>query len=128
MFRLRCVQLGSHRQAGEGIRLGTVRFLPRGVRRENYSKLDYFDLWLPLLAPSKELISQLHQSKVSFSTFSKRYRNELKKPEARQVVQLVAAMAKQMPVSVGCYCEDESKCHRSVLREVLHETAGEKVR
>lgn len=123
MLQLQAVQLGTPRQKGEGLRLGTVRFLPRGVRKEDYSRRDFFDLWLPLLAPSRELVTQMHQGKIAYATFSKRYRNELKRPEPRQVLQLVIAMARVQPVSVGCYCEDAARCHRTVLAEVLRESA-----
>ena len=117
--RLTTVQLGSPRKRGEGLRIGTVRFLPRGVRKEDYAELNYFDVWLPQLAPSRELLSQFKKSSISVRTFFARYRREMNSTEARQLIQLLAEVAQRTPIAVGCYCEDESKCHRSVLGKLI---------
>lgn len=121
---LRTVQLGSPRQSNDGLRIGAVRFLPRGVPKKDYARLDYFDVWLPTLAPSHELFAQLKATNISFETFFKRYRSEMEKTDARQTIQLLAEMAQRTPIAVGCYCEDESRCHRSVLRALIREAAG----
>ncbi len=126
-MQFRTVQLGTPRHPDEGLRLGTVRFLPRGVKKSDYAKLNYFDIWLPQLAPSASLIQGLKSGKLPFATFSKRYRKELQATDARQLVQLLASMAQHTPLSVGCYCEDESQCHRSVLGDVIRKASGASV-
>jgi uncharacterized protein YeaO (DUF488 family) len=119
---IRVVRLGTPRQPGEGLRLGTVRRPPRGVRKEDYASRDYFDLWLPDVAPSAALVSWA-QSKpftpVRWKAYARRYRAEMARPEARRLITLLAALSSQADFSVGCYCEDESRCHRSLLRELL---------
>ena len=125
-FWLKSVQLGSPRLPGEGLRLGTVRYLPRGVRKEDYARRNYFDVWLPLLAPSQELIRELKASRISMSTFARRYRSEMKRAEPQQVIRLIAHLAADTPLSIGCYCEQESRCHRSVLFELIREAGGTK--
>jgi uncharacterized protein YeaO (DUF488 family) len=122
--QIRTVQLGSPRQAREGIRIGTVRFLPRGVPRSEYSKRDLFDVWLPILAPSRELLKAFLAGKLSPVKFFQRYRREMAAPDARQVIELLAMMARRTPLSVGCYCDDESRCHRSALGKLIREAAG----
>ncbi|MBI3934487.1 MAG: DUF488 family protein [Acidobacteria bacterium] len=118
-FFLKSVQLGSARQRGEGLRLGTVRFLPRGVMKKSYARLNYFDIWLPTLAPSKELIRKARSSRMSTKTFFRRYRTEMKRTEQLQLIQLLARLATKTPVSIGCYCPDERVCHRSVLYQLI---------
>ena len=121
---IRVVRLGSPRAAGEGLRLGTVRRPPRGVRKEDYARLDYYDTWLPQLAPSNELVSWIRErsdSAAAWKQFEKRYRSELAAPDTRRLLELLAALSKHADFSVGCYCEDESRCHRSYLREILKE-------
>jgi uncharacterized protein YeaO (DUF488 family) len=120
---IRIVQLGSPRSPNEGLRIGTVRRPPRGIPKSEFAKRDYYDVWLPMLAPSQTLVSFALRSTdaKSWKTFVKRYRAEMAKPDAARVLDLLAAMSHQTNLSVGCYCEDESHCHRSVLRELLRE-------
>jgi uncharacterized protein YeaO (DUF488 family) len=127
---IRVVRLGTPREPAEGPRLGTVRRPPRGVRREDYSRGDYFDLWLPDLAPSAPLVSWAHSKSFTdqrWSTYARRYRSEMRVPAARRLIALLAALSTVADFSVGCYCADESRCHRSLLRELLVE-AGATVR
>lgn len=120
---IRIVQLGSARHRDEGLRLGTVRRPPRGVRKENYAKENYYDVWLPDLAPSAELFARrpATDDEKSWQAFARKYESELKRPEASRLLDLLAALSHQTNVSVGCYCDDEARCHRSVLRRVLAE-------
>ena len=124
---IRVVRLGSARLAGEGPRLGTVRRPPRGVRKADFSKLDFFDVWLPELSPSADVVSWAMAEPWTdkrWATFSRRYRSEMGTPAARHLIDLLATMSKQTDLSVGCYCEDESRCHRSVLRDLLVEAGA----
>src|SRR6476469_9255922 len=124
---IRIVRLGSPRSPGEGLRLGTVRRPPRGVRKEDFAKLDYFDVWLPELAPSAPIVSWALSepwTDARWAKYAKRYRNEMAKPAAQRLLSLLAAMSAQTNLSVGCYCEDESRCHRSLLRELLIENGA----
>ena len=126
---IRIVRLGESRSPGEGLRLGTVRRPPRGVRKEDYGARDYFDLWLPDLAPSAPLVSwALSQpfTERRWNSYARRYRAEMRKPAARRLISLLALLSAETSFSVGCYCADESHCHRSLLRELLLE-AGAKV-
>jgi len=121
---IRVVQLGSPRRRDEGLRIGTVRRPPRGVKKEDFARLDYFDVWLPELAPSAELVSEAMSGELTpkrWAAFAKRYRAELKAPAAERLLLLLAALSHRTDLAVGCYCEDESRCHRSVLRELLEE-------
>src|SRR3954465_7144083 len=113
---VRIVRLGSPRTPGEGLRIGTVRRPPRGVKKEEYAKRDYYDAWLPELAPSASLIKLAH---ADWKTFEKRYRQEMQ--SQRHLVSLLAQLSHTASVAVGCYCEDESRCHRSILRQLLAE-------
>jgi uncharacterized protein YeaO (DUF488 family) len=121
---IRIVRLGTPRQSGEGPRLGTVRRPPRGVRKEDYGRRDFFDVWLPELAPTPELV-KLALSKdltpANWKTFATRYRREMSQPAARHLLEALALLSKTSDFSVGCYCEDETRCHRSILRELLAE-------
>lgn len=122
------VRLGSPRSAGEGVRLGTVRRPPRGVRKEDYGRLDYYDLWLPDLAPSAELVSWIQSEPITekrWAQFARRYRSEMKEPSRERLLQLLALLSHQTDLAVGCYCEREDQCHRSVLRELLAEHGAE---
>jgi uncharacterized protein YeaO (DUF488 family) len=122
---LRIVRLGTRRLAGEGLRLGTVRRLPRGVRKSDYAKRDYFDLWLPELAPSDKLVAFVMQDVDGrWKRFAKRYRSEMAKPGARRLLDMLAALSRQADFSVGCYCENEKRCHRSLLKGLLKEHGG----
>jgi uncharacterized protein YeaO (DUF488 family) len=122
-LHLRTVRIGSPRQPQEGIRIGTVRFLPRGVPKSEYRKRNLFDVWLPVLSPSRELLNTFLRGKLSPAKFFQRYRREMARPDARHVIQLLALMATQTPLSVACYCEDESRCHRSALGALIREAA-----
>jgi len=108
------VRLGSPRVKGEGPRLGTVRRPPRGVKKQDYAKLGYYDVWVPDLAPSAPLIKIAHRD---WSKFEKRYRAEMGKQE--HLLALLAQLSHGSNFAVGCYCEDESRCHRSILRALL---------
>ena len=126
---LRIARLGSPRAPREGVRLGTVRRPPRGVRKQDYSRLDYFDLWLPELAPSAPLVgfalSQPFTAK-RWKSYAARYRREMRAPSAERLIRLLALLSRHADFSVGCYCADESRCHRSLLRELLRR-AGAKL-
>lgn len=119
----RIVRLGTARAAGEGLRIGTVRRPPRGVPKARYASEDWYDVWLPELAPSEATV-KLAQSATTdreWAAFKKRYRAEMAAPERRRLLDLLAALSRTAHFSVGCYCADESHCHRSVLRELLAE-------
>jgi uncharacterized protein YeaO (DUF488 family) len=120
---IRVVRLGSPRIPGEGLRLGTVRRPPRGVPKSEYVSRNFYDVWLPELAPSESLVKEaLHASdERAWGRFVKRYRTEMKRPEARRLLVLLAALSHQTNFSVGCYCAEEARCHRSVLKALLLE-------
>jgi uncharacterized protein YeaO (DUF488 family) len=120
---IRVVRLGSPRAKGEGLRVGTVRHPPRGVPRSEYAARDIYDVWLPVLAPSAELVraGAAAESPAAWRRFERRYRAEMKRPESARVLDLLAALSHRTSLAVGCYCRDESRCHRSVLRELLLE-------
>ena len=120
---IRVVKLGSPRTQNEGLRLGTVRRPPRGVPKTKFATRDYYDVWLPMLSPSQELVSFALQSRdeKSWKTFERKYRAEMKHPDASRVLDLLAALSHQTSFAVGCYCEDESRCHRSILKKLLAE-------
>jgi uncharacterized protein YeaO (DUF488 family) len=120
---VRIVRLGTPRQSGEGLRLGTVRRPPRGVPKSDFAKRDFYDVWLPNVAPSEALLKrgQAAEDERSWRSFARAYRAEMKAPEASRVLDLLAALSRQTDFSVGCYCADEARCHRSVLRELLAE-------
>jgi uncharacterized protein YeaO (DUF488 family) len=118
---VRIVRLGSPRAADEGLRLGTVRRPPRGVPKTEFATQDWYDLWFPNLAPSVETmkLGQQAATPAQWQAFVRRYRAEMAEPERAHAIALLAALSKQTHFSVGCYCEHESHCHRSVLRELL---------
>jgi len=120
---IRVVRLGSPRTPGEGLRLGTVRRPPRGVPKAQHASRDFYDVWLPDLAPSEGLVKEaLHASdERAWRGFVKRYRAEMKRPEATRLLVLLAALSHQTNLSVGCYCAEEARCHRSVLKTLLIE-------
>jgi uncharacterized protein YeaO (DUF488 family) len=120
---IRVVRLGSPRASGEGLRLGTVRRPPRGVPKSEHARRDFYDVWLPDLAPSEALVKKALGSgdDRTWRAFTRQYRAEMKKPEAARLLTLLAALSQDTNLSVGCYCEDESHCHRSILRELLKE-------
>jgi uncharacterized protein YeaO (DUF488 family) len=120
---IRIVRLGSPRYVEEGLRLGTVRHPPRGVPKSEYATRDFYDVWFPNLAPSAELLKEgrTADDEKSWSVFKRKFRAEMKGSEASKVLDLLAALSHQTHMSLGCYCEDESRCHRSILRELLTE-------
>jgi uncharacterized protein YeaO (DUF488 family) len=125
---IRVVRLGTPRKSGEGPRLGTVRRPPRGVRKADYSNRDYYDVWLPELAPSAQLLANAQQAELSgkrWDTFRRRYLAEMARPPGRNVILLLASLSRTSNFSVGCYCEDESHCHRTLLRDLLVEAGAE---
>ena len=124
---VRIVRLGSPRAEGEGLRIGTVRRPPRGVPKADFAKRDFYDVWLPNLAPSEELLKagQAAQDERAWKTFVRRYRAEMKQPDANRVLDLIAALSHGTSLAVGCYCADESRCHRSILRELLEERGAD---
>ena len=120
---IRIVRLGSPRARGEGLRLGTVRRPPRGVPRAQYASRNFYDVWLPELAPSEPLVklAQRAPDDRAWRTFVRRYRSEMKHPAAARLLDLLAGFSHHAAFSVGCYCEDETRCHRSVLKLLLEE-------
>ncbi len=120
---IRVVRLGSARVKNEGLRIGTVRRPPRGVRKQDFARLDFYDTWLPQLAPSAGLVSWIQQrdSSAGWKAFEKKYARELSSPETLRLLDLLAALSRTANFSIGCYCEEESRCHRSILRKVLAE-------
>lgn len=112
-------RIGLPRSKHEGLRIGTVRLLPRGVPKSEYSKRNLFDVWLPLVAPSQELLNAFRSGKKSPEQFFRAYRTEMKQPAARHTIELLAALSQRTPIAIGCYCEDETRCHRSVLIELI---------
>jgi uncharacterized protein YeaO (DUF488 family) len=123
---IRIVRLGSPRHQGEGIRIGTVRRPPRGIPKQDFARADYYDVWLPELSPSEALVrsARAATSAVEWERFVRRYRAEMGKPPASRLLQLLALLSHCTNFSVGCYCEQESRCHRSVLRSLLAERAA----
>jgi len=123
---VRIVRLGSPREEGEGLRIGTVRRPPRGIPKSEFASRDFYDVWLPNLAPSEELLhaGMAAEEERDWRSFVRRYRSEMKRPEASRVLDLLAALSRTSDFSVGCYCRDESRCHRSVLRELLAERSA----
>ena len=124
---IRIVQLGSPRAPGEGLRMGTVRRPPRGVPKSEFAKRDYYDVWLPNLAPSAELVTEAlaAESDKAWAAVRRKYRAEMKEPDASHLLDMLAALSHQAAFSVGCYCENEARCHRSLLRELLQERGAE---
>ncbi len=120
---IRVVRLGTARSSGEGLRLGTVRRPPRGVPRTEFASRNYYDVWLPELSPSEALVKIALRARTEqeWQRFARRYRAEMRRPPAARLLDLLAALSRHASISVGCYCEDESRCHRSVLRALLKE-------
>ena len=119
---IRVVRLGTPRLPDEGIRLGTVRRPPRGVRKEDFARRDFFDVWAPELAPSGPVVSWALSEPWTakrWAAYARRYRSEMRRPAAQRLIALLAALSRTTNLSVGCDCEDESRCHRSLLRELL---------
>ena len=120
---IRVVRLGDPRVADEGLRIGTVRRPPRGVPKADFAARDFYDVWLPEVAPSEELLKlgQAAHDPVRWQAFVRRYRAEMKQPEKAHVLDLLAALSRTTSFSVGCYCASEEHCHRFILRELLLE-------
>ena len=123
---IRVIQLGAPRTRGEGPRLGTVRRPPRGVPKSEYGSRDFYDVWLPELAPSEALVKLGLGAKEAraWQTFVRRYRAEMKRPPATRLLALLSILSQSADFSVGCYCPDASRCHRSVLKELLVEAGA----
>jgi uncharacterized protein YeaO (DUF488 family) len=122
MMPIRVVRLGTARAPDEGLRLGTVRRPPRGVKKEDYGRRNFYDTWLPELAPSATLLSWALSepwTDLRWETYAERYRAEMQEPSAQRLIALLAGLSPQTNFSLGCYCEDESRCHRSLLRKLL---------
>lgn len=127
---VRIVRLGSMRLPNEGLRIGTVRRPPRGVPKSEFSARNFYDVWLPNLAPSEELLKQAHAAAAAgddraWKSFVRRYRAEMKSPEHRALLDTLASLSRTADFSVGCYCAEEARCHRSVLRELLAERGAQ---
>ncbi|HTT66870.1 MAG TPA: DUF488 family protein [Gemmatimonadales bacterium] len=124
---VRIVRLGSARGRGEGLRIGTVRHPPRGVPKAQHAAQNWYDVWLPELAPSAQLVklAQAADTPGAWVRFVKRYRSEMAAPEKARLLRLLAALSRESNFSVGCYCADEARCHRSVLRRLLEEQGAE---
>jgi uncharacterized protein YeaO (DUF488 family) len=123
---IRVVQLGTERAPGEGPRLGTVRRPPRGVPKAEFAKRDYYDVWLPELSPSGDVVTAAMKGEwtdARWRQFSRTYLKEMK--EQQHLIATLAALSKHTDFAVGCYCEDESRCHRSLLRELLRKAGAE---
>lgn len=123
---IRIVKLGSARAAGEGLRIGTVRRPPRGVPKSEFAAQNWYDVWYPDLAPSAEAVklAQAAQTPEQWRAFEKKYRSEMANPGNARTIELLAALSRQTNFSVGCYCDDESRCHRSVLRRLLQDAGA----
>jgi uncharacterized protein YeaO (DUF488 family) len=115
------VKLGAPRQPGEGVRLGTVRRPPRGVPKGEFATRDFYDVWLPALSPSAELVARARQAddERTWRRFVREFRAEMNQPDAARLLDLLAALSHQTSLALGCYCADETHCHRSVLRQLL---------
>jgi uncharacterized protein YeaO (DUF488 family) len=118
---IRIVRLGSPRAAGEGTRIGTVRRPPRGVPKSEFATRDWYDVWFPTLAPSVETmkLGQAAETPAQWTAFTRKYKAEMGAPEAAHAIALLAVMSRHGDFAVGCYCENEARCHRSVLRRLL---------
>lgn len=115
------VQLGTPRRPGEGLRVGTVRRPPRGVKKERYAKDDWYDVWYPELSPTPQLVAQAlsTQSEAEWGSFVRQFRKQMSEPAASRTLDLLSAMSAHTNFSIGCYCEREDRCHRSVLRALF---------
>jgi uncharacterized protein YeaO (DUF488 family) len=120
---MRLVQLGSPRAKGEGLRIGAVRRPPRGVPKREYASRDFYDVWLPEVAPSESLVraARTASDERAWRSFERRYRGEMRRPSASRLLDLLAALSHQTDLAIGCYCENEKRCHRSILRKLLEE-------
>ena len=123
---IRIVRLGSARAEGEGLRMGTVRRPPRGVPKAEFASQNWYDIWYPNLAPSAETmqLGQAVETDAQWNTFAKRYRSEMKAPDAARTLELLAKLSHGANFSMGCYCQNEARCHRSLLRALLVENGA----
>jgi uncharacterized protein YeaO (DUF488 family) len=124
---IKIVRLGSSRQDHEGLRIGTVRRPPRGVRKEDYASKNIYDVWFPNLSPSEALLKEFlaTEDEKSWKAFRRKFLAEMKGPEASKDLDLLAALSHHTNLAIGCYCEDESRCHRSLLKELLLKRGAE---
>jgi uncharacterized protein YeaO (DUF488 family) len=121
---VRVIRLGTPRKPDEGPRLGTVRRPPRGVAKADFGRLDYYDVWLPELAPSAATVSWAMKqpwTAARWRQFARRYRSEMRAPSARHLISVLAALSHRTDFAIGCYCSDARRCHRSILRDLLEE-------
>jgi len=123
---IRIVRLGTDRAPDEGIRIGTVRRPPRGVPKTEFASQNWYDVWYPNLAPSAETMKQGQEADTDakWSAFARRYRNEMKQPDAARTLELLARLSQGANFSLGCYCQEEAHCHRSILRDLLTESGA----
>jgi uncharacterized protein YeaO (DUF488 family) len=123
------VRLGTPRRHGEGLRIGTVRRPPRGVAKSDFARLDYYDVWFPNLSPSPELVHEaLHAAdERAWAAFSRKFRREMSAPDRSRELDVLAALSHRTNLSLGCYCEDEARCHRSILRRLLADRGADVV-
>ena len=125
---IQVVQLRTPRKRGEGLRIGTVSRPPRGVLKKDYARLNYYDVWLPELAPSETIMKGFRAgpfTEARWKQFARRYRSEMSTPEKSRMLDVLAALSHQTDFSVGCYCDDEAHCHRSILKKLLQEHGAE---
>ena len=124
---IRIVRLGTPRAPGEGVRIGTVRRPPRGVPKEQFASEDWYDVWFPNLAPSLALMTlgRAASTPAQWAAFARKYRAEMATPENARTIELLAVLSQRCDFSVGCYCEDEARCHRSLLRDLLIEKGAQ---
>ena len=124
---IRIVRLGTPRAPGEGLRLGTVRRPPRGVPKHEFASRDFYDVWLPNLSPTAELVAQglSVDDDKEWASFRRKFVAEMKKPDASHLLDMLAALSHQTALAMGCYCEDENRCHRSILRELLQDRGAD---
>jgi uncharacterized protein YeaO (DUF488 family) len=127
---VRVIQLGSPRRRGEGVRIGTVRRPPRGVPKSQYARLDFFDVWYPVLSPSAKLMQSIlrlpagRDPDQAWRNFARRFKTEMDRPEPSRTLDVLAALSHSANFSIGCYCQDENRCHRGILRQLLKERGG----
>lgn len=127
VMALRVVRLGRPREPREGLRIGTVRRPPRGVPKDEFASRDFYDVWLPELSPSQELVSAALRSETDreWTGLVRAYRKEMATPAARHLIELLAALSGRTDIAVGCYCEDANRCHRTALAELLTDAGAE---
>ena len=126
---IRIVRLGTERYKGEGLRIGTVRRPPRGVPKNEFATQNWYDVWLPNVSPTPELmkLGQAAETEKEWNLFAKKFRAELSNPEKSRILDLLAALSHESDISIGCYCKNEARCHRSILRELLAERGAKLV-